>query len=122
MNEQKLEEIRCSLVFVVPKQRFFMWLEEVHNRSGRRAPFKYFEEEDLACLIPPLGTFSQSNLQLFMNELKPKLLIKALGGVVTDSSDLPEINANTFDDFFTLKTRDIVWSAKSESDTPTTAT
>jgi len=112
MSEPILEDMNYSLVFLVPKQPFFTWLEEVLQSSGRRMKGFYFEEENVACLIPRIQSFrSQEELTIFLNQLKTSLLTRTLGEIGTDAKHCPELSANTFDSFFDLKIRDKVWLA-----------
>jgi hypothetical protein len=110
MNEPLVEETNHSLVFVVPKKPFFAWLDHMLQTTGRSISDVYFEEEDIACLIPNIASLgSNERLNPYLNQLKKQLLIKTFGAVVTDWKQCPEISSNTFDEFFDLKIRDKVW-------------
>ncbi|HWY32513.1 MAG TPA: hypothetical protein VNX46_17245 [Candidatus Acidoferrum sp.] len=109
MNELVVEETNYSLVFVVPKQPFFEWLDHMLQNTGRSINDFYFEEEDMACLIPNIASMGSESLNPYLSQLKKQLLTKTFGAVVTDWKQCPEINSSTFDEFFELKIRDKVW-------------
>jgi hypothetical protein len=109
MNEPVMEETNHSLVFLVPKQPFFEWLDHMLQSTGRSVNDVYFEEEDMACLIPNIASMGSESLNPYLNQLKKQLLTKTFGAVVTDWKQCPEINSSTFGEFFELKIRDKVW-------------
>ena len=115
MSEPTLEETIHSLVFLVPKQPFFTWLAHALRSSGQSVEDFYFEEENMACLIPHVASLgSNESRSQYLDQLKKQLLIKTFGGIVTDWKQCPEVNSRTFDEFFDLKLRDKVWVAKQE--------
>jgi hypothetical protein len=97
-----------SGVFLQPKPEFFIWLEMVLTKQRLSKEQIYFEEQDIACLIPSVTKFKSAELKSFLDTLKLKLLVMALGGFITDRSDFPEISSETFDVFFSLRFRDNV--------------
>ena len=101
------EELDSSLVLLQPKQRFFDWLEGVLKKQNLKSHDVYFEEEGVACVVRSVGAFdSKAEFDSYLAELKPKLLIRALGGFITDPKEFPEISAQSFDEFFLVTTRD----------------
>jgi hypothetical protein len=85
MSSLKVEETNYSLAFLVPKPAYFMWLGQVVQASGLSINGSYFEEEDLACLIPRIGTFTSESLTEYLSQVKRQLMVKTFGGhVVSD--------------------------------------
>ena len=113
MNEPELMETKHSVVFLVPKPPFFEWLDQVLQNRGLIMKDIYFEEEDMVCLIPSIGSLgSNEKLNTYLDQLKKQLLVKTFGAFATNWEECPEINPRTFDSFFELKMRDKVWTAK----------
>ena len=104
----ELGTLEYSLSLLLPKPAFFEWLDQVATKNGLTVANIYFEEEDPVFIVPPFGRFGSSeDFQHYLTQLKPKLLERALGAWIRDSADFPPtLNAETFDEFFSIKKRD----------------
>lgn len=106
-----LARLEFSLALVEPKPEFLTLLYRAAGGAGATQHRNlYFEEENGAWVIPPIGSFSSTaEIDQFFDQIKPKLLQGELNrwrGVL-NMGQFP-ITSGTFDKFFVLRIRDSV--------------